>query len=390
MAERGDTTIDPAEIGASPWDRSHLPVVRPPVEREVIRVGVVGTGFGASVHVPALNRVPGLAVAALCGADIGRTRETAVALRIESSWDDYRAMLFSGEIDAVTIAAPPHLHHPMALAACEAGVHVLCEKPMARNVAEARDMLRMARDAGICHAVAHQLRHDPARARVKQLVEGGFIGRMHSVTVSVYRSTLADRDRRAHDWLMDAQKGGGILASIGSHYIDALRWWFGEVHAVCGAVATAIPQRPAASDGIVREMDADDNTALILRFASGGLGSVHISYTAANEIGEEIVATGSEGTLAIHDNGRLFGARRGEPFQSLLGNGRDQAPSAGSARHIVPFAILAGEWVLAMRTGTDTTPSFDDGVKVQEIVDAVTRSQQLNRWIDLSGNKWPV
>ena len=176
-------------------------IVRPPVERETLRIGVIGAGFGASVHVPALRRVPGVAVVALCAAQLGKARETAAALDIPHAADDYRELLFSGEIDAVTIAAPPHLHHPMALAACEAGVHILCEKPMARNVAEARDMLRMAREAGVCHAVAQHRRHTPPYARMKALVDEGFLGRLHSVSATVYRSALADAYGRPHGWL---------------------------------------------------------------------------------------------------------------------------------------------------------------------------------------------
>jgi predicted dehydrogenase len=368
-------------------------MVRPPVERETLRIGVIGSGFGASVHVPALRRVPGVAVVALCGAQLGKARETAVALDIPHAADDYRELLFSGELDAVTIAAPPPLHHPMALAACEAGVHILCEKPMARNVAEARDMLRMAREAGVCHAVAHHRRHTPPYARMKALLEEGFLGRLHSVSATVYRSALADAYGRPHGWLAEAARGGGVLAAIGSHYVDALRWWFGEMHWVAGAVATSVPERSGADGETMQTVDADDSAALLVRFASGAIGSVHICYTAANEIGEELVATGSEGTLALQENGQLLGAPRGGQIRSMLTPG-DQRTLAnagtGLARHIGPFSMLAGEWVLAMRMGTEAAPSFDDGAKVQEVLDAVSRSQQLSRWIDLSGNKWPV
>lgn len=369
-----------------------IPMVRSPLERSTIRVGVVGAGFGANVHVPALRRVPGVDVVGMCTSDRARAYETASALEIPRAWDDYREMFFSGELDAVSIATPPHLHHPMTLAACEAGLHVLCEKPMARTLAEARDMLRMAREAGICHAVAHQLRHDPARARVKALIDEGFIGQLHAVSVVVYRSTLADPYARPWGWLTDAARGGGVLGAIGSHYVDALRWWFGDVRAVCGAVATAVPERPVEGSSAMRAADADDNAAFVLRFANGGIGTVHLSYTSAADVGEEIMITGSAGTLALHDQSSLVGAQRGEKVRSLLPDERFGASNqpSGSARSINLFSMLAGEWVLAMRTGQDASPSFEDGVKIQEVLDAVPRSQQLNRWIDLSGNKWPV
>jgi len=366
-------------------------VVRPPVERETIRVGVIGTGFGASVHVPALRRVPGVEVTAVCSTHTERLREVATSLRVPGRFQDYRELLDSGDVDAVTIATPPHLHHPMVLAACEAGLHVLCEKPIARNVAEARDMLRMAREAGVCHAVGHQMRYDPARERMKELIDEGFIGQLHSVSITVYRSSLADVSRKTPEWLTNASRSGGILAAVGSHYIDALRWWFGEIHAACGAVSTAVEERAVTGFPGTRRVDADDNTAFIVRFANGGLGTVHLCYTAAADIGEEIIATGSEGVLAIQNNGNLFGSKHGEAIHALLTPAQvKDAQAVGPSRHIRSFSILAAVWILAMRSGKDASPSLEDGAKVQEVVDAVTRSMQLSRWIDLSGNKWPV
>lgn len=368
-------------------DRDAAQVVRPPLERETIRVGVIGTRFGARTHVPGLRKVPGVRVVAICGTNLQRTRETAGSLGIPLAFDNYRELLGSGEIDAVSIAAPPYLHHNMVLTACEHGVHILCEKPMARNAAEARDMVRMAQETGVGHALAYTRRYEPVRQQVKRLVEAGFLGQLHSISVIAYRSTLADRDSRQFSWLMEREKGGGIASTVGSHFIDTLRWWFGEIHGVAGAVATAIDTRPTAS-GDLRMVDADDNTAFVMRFANGAIGSVAISYTAATDVGEEIVISGSEGMLAVQEPGRLVGTQRGGKIRDMLEPPRPLPP--GESRSVHLFGQLASDWVAALRSGTDAIPSFEDGAKVQEVVDAVSRSMQLSRWIDLSGNKWPV
>jgi predicted dehydrogenase len=345
---------------------------------------VIGTQFGSLTHIPALQEQPGVELTAVCSAQMTRAREVAGLHGIPHVFDDYRDLMLSGEVDAVTIAAPPHLHHPMVLAACESGIHVLCEKPMARNAAEARDMLRMAREAGICHSVAFQRRFEGVRQRAKRLIDQGFIGAPHSVSVIVYRSTLAEANNRTFSWLMEQEKGGGILAAIGSHYVDLLRWWFGEIHAVCGAVATAVERRPVAGSETYRVADADDNTAFVLRFANGALGTVTISYTAAADVGEEIVASGSGGIIALQEPDQLVGGRLGGQIQNL---GTVQGPD-GADRPA--FTQLVEQWVTAIRTGEEASPSFEDGAKVQEVTDAVTRSVQLSRWIDLSGKKWPV
>jgi predicted dehydrogenase len=227
---------------------------------------------------------------------------------------------------------------------------------------------------------------------MKQLIDEGFIGQLHSVSVTVFRSPSADPAHRPRDRHGDAARSGGILGALGSHYVAALRWWFGEVHAVCGTVLTAVEERAIPGASVTPRVDADDNAAFVVRFASGALGTVHLCSTAATEIGEEIVATGSDGVLAIRDNGQLVGARSGEALLPMMPSSKIVAtdPATADARQVRAFSILFGEWVLAMRTGADASPSFEDGAKVQEIIDAVTRSQQLSRWIDLSGNKWPV
>ncbi len=357
------------------------------MERETVRVGVIGTQFGGRVHVPALRKVPGVDVVAISGADPARTRQAAVSLGIPHPFDNYRDMLGSGEIDAVTIASPPHLHHQMVLTACEHGLHLLCEKPIARSAAEARDMVRMTREAGIAHAVAYMRRYEPVRQRVKALVEDGFIGQLHSVSVIAYRATLSDQLPRQFSWMMEREKGGGVLATIGSHFVDAMRWWFGDIHGVCGVVSTAVPERPTAG-GEMRPVDADDNTAFVVRFASGAIGSVSISYTAATDIGEEIIISGSEGMLAIQDQGRLIGAKPGGQAQDLLGPMPPLPP--GESRTVHLYGQLLTDWVQAIRNGTGASPAFEDGARVHEVIDAVSRSMQLSRWIDLSGNKWPV
>jgi predicted dehydrogenase len=362
-------------------------LVRAPFERELIRVGVVGTGFGARVHLPALAEVPGVEVVALCGAN-GSPAEIARRREIPLVFDDYQEMLASGEVDAVTLAVPPYLHHPMSVAACEEGVHVLCEKPLAMSAAEARDLENLVRDSSICHGVAFHRRYEPARLRMKALVEQGFIGELHLASVIVYSSSLGARAERRNSWMMRQEQGGGVLSTVAAHYVDQLRWWFGEIHAATGLTYTAIQGRTDSGFGAQRESDADDNTAFVMRFATGAIGSVTISYTAAANVGEEIVVSGSEGMLAIQEPDQLVGAREGGQIRSVMPRDTPRPPK--ERRQIEPFRALAADWIAAIRAGTAFTPSFEDGARVQEVLDAVSQSQRLRRWIDLSGEKWPV
>jgi predicted dehydrogenase len=353
-----------------------------------LRVGVIGTGFGARVHLPALAELPGVAITALCGSDASRVNSIAQERQIPNAFSDYQELLASGEVDAITLAVPPHLHHPMAVAACEEGVHVLCEKPLAISAAEARDLEQLVRDSGVCHGVAFHRRYEHARQRMKQLVEQGYIGDLHSVSVIVYRSTLSSDAERPYSWMMRQERGGGVLSTVAAHYVDQLRWWFGEVHATCGLTMTAVHEHSDTGFGDRHAVDADDNTAFVMRFASGAIGSISISYTAATDVGEEIVASGSDGMLAIQEPDQIVGARRGGQVRSVME--RDKPKTRKERREIEPFRQLVADWVAAIRSGMPFEPSFEDGARVQEVLDGVAQSQRLRRWIDLSGEKWPV
>jgi len=354
-----------------------------------IRVAVIGVGVGAAVHIPALRFLPDTEVVAVCARRPERARAVAAQYGIPAYGTDFRELVRDPEIDAVVVASPPHLHHAMSLAALEAGKHVLCEKPMARNLAEARDMVKLAARVGAAAMVNHELRFVPARARIKELIAEGFIGEPHAGSVVVHRSSLNDPHGRPFGWLMEQDKAGGMLGATGSHHIDALRWWFGEVKAVAGATATMVKRRRLPDAGGMATVDADDNFAVLLRFVTGALGTIHVTATAAFEGDEEVSLSGADGTLRVRD-GALWGAQTGdEALTELEIPDRLDDPLPDFPHFLTaPTVRLTREWVRAIRTGTTAAPSFADGVKVQEILDGVARSSQQGRWIDTSGSRW--
>ena len=368
----------------------YAPTTGQTVDADTIRVGVIGTGFGASLHLSALRECPGFSTVAIASRRLDRARAAAQDHNIPAHFSDYREMVRHPDIDAVIVATPPHLHHPMAIAALEHDKHVLCEKPMARNLAEAKDMLRIAERTTAIAMVNNQLRFLPARARVYELIREGYIGEPHAASVVVHRSSLNDPHDRPWGWLMEAEKAGGMLGATGAHYLDALRWWFGEVKAVAGAVSTMVRQRRLPDSSAMGRVDADDNFAVLLRFANNALGSVHVSATAGHEGDEQITLSGAEGTLILRD-GVLLGARRGDfslnelPIPDRLMGGL----VPGGHFLVQPTTLLLRAWGQAIREGVPASPSFADGVKTQELLDGALRSSQQGRWIDTSGVRWP-
>ena len=358
-----------------------------------LRVGVIGVGMGAAVHVPALVHMPETALIGVCARRTGRAIAVAAQYEVPLVTTDFRQIVNESSIEAVIIAAPPHLHHQMVIASLEAGKHILCETPMARSLAESRDMARMAANAKVVAMVNHQFRFDPVRSRIKSLVDSGYIGTPQAVNLTVFRSTLNDPYSRPFSWHSQLEQGGGMLGSIGCHEIDSLRWWLGEVDSVAGMASTMVDRRITADGSGMARVDADDNFAFVLRFVSGALGTVHVTTTSGVESGEEILLSGSEGILIAQSGGTLLGARRGESqlveIVLPVDHDPDHTPPESTHPMMRPTYRLMQQWVAAIRNGTSSpSPSFQDGAKVQEIMDGVRRSGQQGRWIDTSGRRF--
>ncbi|HEV2529443.1 MAG TPA: Gfo/Idh/MocA family oxidoreductase [Thermomicrobiales bacterium] len=366
-------------------------VQRPGTLDRPLRVGVIGVGYGGSVHIPALMHLPEAEVLAVCARTTARAIAVAASRQIPLVTTDFRQVINETSIDAVVIAAPPYLHHQMVIAALEAGKHVLCESPMGRSLAESRDMAKMADSASVTAMVNHHLRYDPLRSRIRELIMGGYIGVPQAITVNIVRSTFPDAYARPYGWRSQLERGGGALGAIGTQEIDVLRWWLGEIDSVAGTAATMVERHvhPAGS-GMMRA-DADDNFACVLRFASGMIGTVHVTTTAGVESGEEIMISGSEGMLIAQNGGVLLGAKRGEAEMSHIEVATPEDDALPPETHPTMHGTyrLLRRWVEAIREGEPTpSPSFHDGAKAQEIVDGIRRSGQQARWIDTAGRRF--
>ena len=252
-------------------------------------------------------------------------------------------------------------------------------------------MQRIAERVGTVSMVNNQLRFLPVRMRIRELISEGYIGEPHAASVVVHRSSLNDPHERPWGWLMEQEKAGGMLGATGAHYLDALRWWFGEVKAVAGAVSTMVRQRRLPDSSAMAKVDADDNFSVILRFANGALGTIHVSATAGHEGDEEVTLSGSDGTLQVRQ-GRLWAARSGEFSLSELPVPEHLSGGVIPGGHylVQPTALLLRAWANAIRENAPASPSFADGVKTQELIDGALRSSQQGRWIDTSGARWPM
>jgi predicted dehydrogenase len=359
----------------------------------VIRIGVVGMGFGSRVQIPGLLKLDGVEVIAVMSSGrLESARQAAADYKIKHVCTTFEEMLQIPGLDAVSIVTPPYQHHQLTLQAFAAGKHVLCEKPLATSLEEAQQMLEAARRSGLVGMVDHEFRYVPARAFATELIKQGWLGQLITANISMLSGSAADPRARGWSWLFDRESGGGFLGALGSHYIDTLRTWFGEIAAVSAEIDTVVKNRYLPNSNETRAVTADDSFTLLCRFARGGKGIINVSAVTPFGNGERIEVYGSQGSLVIDSEGRLYGGRVGEDhLQVLQIPARYTSGPSSSDQRLRPFVTLAGDFVEAIRQvkqtgnppGPEVTPGFMDGYKVQQVIEAARQSAETKCWVSL-------
>lgn len=342
---------------------------------DTIRVGVIGTGFGGVVQVPGFWRSPGVELVAVTSGREERARAIGRQYGL-AAYSDYRRMLDEQELDLVSVTTPPYLHHEMVMAALERGRNVLCEKPLAANLGQAREMLAAAERAGVVHAVDHEFRYLPARLKLKELVDQGYLGELKVARVTGLNDMWHNRP---WNWVMQREKSGGILQAQGSHLIDSLHWWFGPIIEVGAQLDTLVRSRPTAS-GEWRACDAEDQVAALLRLANGA----EVSYLISGGVRpgqNRVEAYGSEGTLVI-DESRLLGARGSGALEPIELSTSLPKLEPGDDFRLAPFLAFLERFLPRLRgERAEAVAGFGEGVAVQAVMDALRQSDADKRFV---------
>lgn len=352
-----------------------------------LRVAIIGTGFGSRVQAPGFMGLAETALVALCGRSDQKTKEVAAQYGIRAVYTDYEQMLVDVEPDIVSITAPPRMHNPMAVAAFQVGAHVLCEKPMAMNLEEAREMLDVAKEYHRVAAIDFEFRYLPARYYQRVLVDQGYIGE----PVLLEAHHMSDKrwnPDQPWNWWSDKHEGGGMLGAIGSHFIDSFRWLTGrEVRAVNATLDTTPPYtvRPLP-DGGARPVTSDDSAFLTLEMDDGLRGHIKVSAIAGAPA-DRIAIHGTEGALVVEGNQTLWGRRRAESLRVIDVPPEYEPPLWVPDENLLlgPFAKLVGLMVDQIH-GRDVVkpPSFADGLAVQAVLDAAHDSSEQQQRVEIA------
>jgi predicted dehydrogenase len=356
-------------------------------------VAVIGSAFMGKAHSNAWRNVrafypdvPRIRQQVLVARDAEATRDLADRYGWAESATDWRTVVDRDDIDVVDVCLPGHLHAEVTIAALEAGKHVLVEKPLANTVPEAEKMLlaaRAARERGVASMVGFNYRRVPALAMARELIASGRVGDVRQVKIAYLQDWLADADAPMTWRLRRETAGSGALGDLASHAVDQVRFVLGaDVVSVSGSTETFVRRRTGA-DG-PEDVTVDDAAWATLRTSSGAVASLEVTRMATGRKNSlTIEVYGSAGALAF-DLERLNELSVcSDPtagFTRMLVTEAEQ-PYVGAwwpPGHVLgwdhTFTSQAADFLRAIATGVDPSPSFEDGLAVQRVLAAVEES----------------
>jgi predicted dehydrogenase len=381
-----------------------------------LRVAMIGHAFMGAAHSQAWRTAPRFfdlpltpQLAVLCGRDADRSAAAADRLGWAESATDWRSVVARDDIDLVDICTPGDSHAEIAVAALEAGKHVLCEKPLANTLAEAdamTDAAERAHAGGARAMVGFTYRRVPAVALARQLVAEGRIGEVRHVRAQYLQDWIADPEA-PFSWRLDkARAGSGALGDIGAHIVDMAQYVVGEtITDVVGLMDTFVRSRPlgggsallgGAADGATGRADVtvDDAAIFLTRLGSGTLGVFEATrFATGRKNALRLEVNGSRGSVAFdfEDMNVLEFYDADEPAETA-GFRRILATEAGhpyvgawwppghGLGYEHGFTHQVVDLVNAISTGDQPRPSFADGRQVQSVLDAVERSALDGAW----------
>jgi len=374
---------------------------------ETINIGIVGTQFMGRAHsnawmdVDKFYDLPARPVMkAACDNVAENLDPFCKCFGWESQETDWEKLIVRDDIDVIDICTSNNTHMPIAVAAAEAGKHIICEKPVAVNAAEAKAMLDAAKAAGVKHMVAFNYRRVPAIALARQMIDEGKIGKVFHFNAVYYQDWLVDPDF-PYVWRHDKKvAGSGAHGDMNAHVVDLARFLVGEIESVCGAEEVFIKERKLPNGSGKGTVTADDALFSLAKFSDGALGSFMATRFASgrkNYLRFELF--GSEGSLLFNLE-RLneiqyytrSEAGREQGFRTILATESDHPyiKKWWPPGHIIgwehTFIHEVGDLLTAIAQDEPITPDFYDGLRNQRVLDAMQLSAEKKAWINVASD----
>lgn len=346
-----------------------------------MKIAIIGTGGMARFHAKAFSEIEGCSVVAACDVEEDKVQDFSKTFSIEKSFTSYEKMLAEVECDAVTLVVPDPFHHPIALDVIAAGKHILCEKPLALNYAEAAEMREAALKAQVINMVNLSYRNSAAIQMASQLVTDGILGEVRHVHAYYLQGWLAHDAwgewRESPQWLWRLSKkhgSGGVLGDIGVHILDFAGMPLGDYRSVHCQLKTF---DKVAGDKIGDyNLDANDSAIITAEFENGALGTIHTTrwaYPHQNSL--RLNLYGDKAAIEID----LDTSYTELKISRIL----RKSPMAWESLECPQTPTNFERFASAVMTGVQDQPDFARGAAVQKVLDACFESDAKDRTIGL-------
>ena len=387
---------------------AEAPKAKPPKIKE-IGVGMLGYSFMGKAHSNAYIKMPKFfyppparpRMVAICGRTKEKVADAAARYGYETYYTDWRDLIKDERIELVDNGLPNNQHRDPCIVAAEAGKHVLCEKPLATNVKEAKEMYEAAEKAGVKHMTGFNYRFVPAISLAKKFIEEGYIGEILQYRAVYLQEWIMDPNFELVWRLRKSVAGSGALGDLGAHITDLARFLVGDIKAVCGMTKTFIEERPLPKDPTKRgKVDVDDAFIALLRFRNGAIGSLEASrFAAGRKNYERLEIHGTEGSITFNlerlNELEVYSKRDSEDrmgYKTILVTDtvHPYVEHWWPEGHIIgwehTFVHEVYHLIDCIVNDKDVAPigaTFHDGLKCQEVLDAVLQSAEQGKWVSM-------
>lgn len=348
---------------------------------EQVKIGVVGTSWWADMmFLPILAGYERAKLSAICGRNRARAEEMAAKYAVPQVFTDYRQMIEQGDLDAVVIATPDDTHYEITMAALEAGVHVLCDKPVALNASHAREMYEKAEAARLKHMVMYTWHWLPTIQRAKQMVDQGYLGDIYHGSFQWFHSFGRSRE---YQWRWDADHSNGVASELGSHLIHIAQWMLGDITAVSARLGFHIQRNGLEGKPL---KPANDSARMILEFKNGAQADLEVSGVSHWIHGEKLgfVLHGERGTL---ESASESAAERRIYLHAGQGSSKEIVSEEQVLDHVDYFKthpVGPRLFVDAILDDKPIYPGLYEGYKVQQVIDAAMESHRTGCRVNIT------
>lgn len=349
-------------------------------KQKLIKIGIVGTGFGERVHVPAFRLCEGCKVEAICSSTPQKALESSLRLKIPYHYENWKEMVASPHIDAISIATPPSIQTEIALSALLSGKAVFAEKPLALNVHDAKKICATAGKKNLPNMIDFEFPEILQWQQTRDMLQRRTIGRIRRISVNWHTETYANKNKVV-SWKTSLEKGGGTLYNFVSHVFHYLEWFMGPI----AGLSVSLFKNPGD------ERSGDTSVTMAILFKTGIPCSVSVSTNSFLANKHCLEFYGENGTIVLDNSSKdhtggfslKLGTRSSGKFRTISSSSKKRINKDIDGR-INQVSCISKRFIKWIRTGIPQRPNFQDGLRVQKLIEKALLSSNSGKWVKVT------